>query len=463
MYRRVKIVATLGPASGSEEKIAELIEAGVNIFRLNFSYGTHEEHGESIEKIRRIASKMGREVGILQDICGPKIRINGLRSERIVERGDILRLAEEPDAEAFSISFPGIVEKLKVGDELFFADGTIQSRVVGRDDTGVTLEVLTRGRLLDGKGVTIAKADVELGALTRKDISDIEFGARAGVDFVAISFVGSADDMHKAREIHHSAGGDGWMVAKIERRVALEHIDAIVDASDAVMVARGDLGAEAGVYRVPVLQKRIIESCNSRAKPVIVATQMLTSMVNSPYPTRAEVSDVANAVLDGADAVMLSDETAAGRYPVEAVNTLVSSIYEIEKEYPYYRHLDTVPEEALPHAASALSKYLPCDFIAVLTDSGYTMRELSKYRPSKPLFAIATERSIGRKSTLVWGYLGSVTPKKSDFSTESEMIEDLLLESGSDPDAFILLTGEMEGRGFGKSIRYIRREDRMGN
>ncbi len=464
MESKVKIVATLGPASRSPETIDDLVQAGVNVFRLNFSYGTHSEHAETIETIRSIAGKRSRNVGILQDISGPKIRIRGLDKPREVKKGDRLVMAREPVSDTFSLSFPTIIEELKKGDAIYFADGTVQTLVVEKHPDRVVLEVLTPGRLMEGKGVNFPKADIALHALTDKDREDIVFGARHGVDFVAISFVSDAKDVIEARRIQRDAGGMAWIVSKIERTVAVENIDAIIEESDGVMVARGDLGAEAGLTKVPVLQKRIIRKCNQRGTPVIVATQMLTSMVSSPYPTRAEVSDVANAVFDGSDAVMLSDETAMGRFPIKAVTTLRETILEAQTTYPYYREQTTDIHEAFPHAAASLAQLLPCDFVATLTRSGSTMLQLAKYRPKEPIVAVTTREDIVNKTTLVWGVRGAVVIDEKRIETEQTLVTDLLKRRNVDPDAFLLVTGYLGERiSMGRSVRYIRREDRGRN
>ncbi len=453
-HHKVKIVATLGPSTGSEESIAALIGAGVNLFRLNFSYGSHDSHADTIRTVRRVAAREGRLVGILQDICGPKIRIRGLGKRITVERGERLKLAKKADEEAFSITYPELVDSLKIGEKLFFADGTVETEVVGKEERAVTLEVLTPGALAEGKGVNLPESTLPLRALTPKDRDDLVFGARMGVDFVAISFVNDEKDIEEARSIVREAGSDAWIVAKIERKSALAHIDAIIEASDAVMVARGDLGAEAGLFRVPMLQKEIIARCNRLAKPVITATQMLTSMIASPYPTRAEVSDIANAVLDGTDAVMLSDETAVGRYPVKAVEVLVDTICQTQESYPYFASFTPRPREAFAHAASELSRSLACDFAAALTRSGFTLRHLSRFRPKKPIYAITTTPSLPGKTTLIWGVKECVVVE--GFANEKELVERFLARAGIDPDAFILVTGYLgEKISQGRSVRYI--------
>ncbi len=458
MYPKVKIVATLGPSTESAESIERMIDAGVNIFRLNFSYGTHEEHLKSIRTIRDIAGKKGRHIGILQDICGPKIRIRGLKKRLKVERSQRLFMAEEPSEKAFSITHPELLESLREGEDIFFADGTVHARIVKRSGGIVELEILTPGMLAEGKGVNLPDSEISLSALTQKDREDLRFGAKAGVDFVAVSFVSSADDLNEARRIVKEAGGSSWITAKIERKSALERVDEIIEASDAVMVARGDLGAEAGLYRVPLLQKEIIRKCNIAAKPVITATQMLTSMIGSPYPTRAEVSDIANAVLDGTDAVMLSDETAVGSYPEKAVGVLKDTILQTQ-------HLCTPPKDAAPepaeafsHAAVEMSKLIPCEFIAALTLSGYTVRHLSKFRPQKPIYAITTDRDLLNKSSLVWGVHESVAIE--EFGSEKELTAKFLKLIGKSPSAFVMVTGYLGEKIFqGKSVRYINRRD----
>ncbi|BBG65919.1 pyruvate kinase [Hydrogenimonas sp.] len=458
MHPKVKIVATLGPSTNSRESIGRLIEAGVNIFRLNFSYGTHDEHMETIFNIRSIADEKGRLVAVLQDICGPKIRIKGLNRRMKVERGDRLVMAKTASEQAFSITHPELIESMHVGEELFFADGTVHVRITGKEDGRVDLEVLTPGTLAEGKGVNIPDSRIDLSALTDKDREDLRFGAKAGVDFVAVSFVSSREDIKEARKIVGEAGGDTWIIAKIERKSALERIDSIIEASDAVMVARGDLGAEAGLFRVPLLQKEIIKKCNAKAKPVITATQMLTSMVNSPYPTRAEVSDIANAVLDGTDAVMLSDETAVGKYPEKAVEVLKETILQTQQYCRVPSDIEPGSREAFPHAAVEMSKLVPCDFVAALTLSGYTVRHLSRFRPQKPIYAITPDRSLLKKCTIVWGVNSCVCIE--EFESEKELTSKFLKAAKIEPSAFLLVTGYLGEKIFqGKSVRYINRCD----
>jgi len=458
VHHKVKIVATLGPSTNRADAIETLVDAGVDIFRLNFSYGTHEEHLKTIDSIRRVAEKRGRRIGILQDICGPKIRIRGLKERLSVTPSQKLFMAKKPSEKAFSITHPELIDSFREGEDIFFADGTVHTRIIAKRGDTVELEVLTPGTLAEGKGVNLPDSSIQLSALTQKDRDDLRFGAEAGVDFVAISFVSSADDIDEARKILNGSGANSWIVAKIERKSALEKIDEIIDASDAVMVARGDLGAEAGLFKVPLLQKEIIRKCNLQAKPVITATQMLTSMTCSPYPTRAEVSDIANAVLDGTDAVMLSDETAVGSYPEKAVGVLKETILQTQHRCTPPKDAVPEPSEAFSHAAVEMSKLIPCEFVAALTLSGYTVRHLSKFRPQKPIYAITTDRTLLNKTSLVWGVHQSVAVE--EFESEKELTARFLKLTKRDPSAFVMVTGYLGEKIFqGKSVRYINRRD----
>ncbi len=456
---KVKIVATLGPSCHTLPQIEALIDAGVNVFRLNFSYGSHDEHRAMIRKVREAAQTKEANIAILQDICGPKIRIKGLEKPIELHAGDLVTLAKTPANGAISLTYPQIIDDLQRGDEIFFADGSVQTKVIEKSDSEVILKVYTAGRLMEGKGVNLPKASVHLPAITPKDRDDLIFGAKEGVDFVAVSFVGCKEDVRRARQIQRNAGGDAWIVAKIERKSALEHIEAIIKESDAVMVARGDLGAEAGIARVPILQKQIIRACNEAGKPVITATQMLSSMITSPYPTRAEVSDIANAVLDGTDAVMLSDETAAGSHPLEAVSVLVETIMQAQRAYPYFAPFPPVAREAFPHAAVELSKTLEHDFICALTLSGYTLCHVSKFRPKKPIYCITPNTALVRKTTIIWGVDTTVTI--NHFDNEKELVDKFMARACCRPKAFLLVTGHLgETISLGKSVRYIRPDDR---
>ncbi len=403
MGRKVKIVATLGPATDNKKRVSQLMNAGVNVFRLNFSYGTHESHLKSFQLIRTTAAELGKNVAVMQDICGPKIRIKGMKDIREVNKGDHLVMAKEPDGEVFSITYPHIIDQLNEGDEVYFADGTVKSKVEKKKDDTLVLRAITSGQLREGKGVNIPKSGIKMSALTEKDKADLKFAAKIGIDIVAVSFVETPEDVLEARKILSDNGSDAWIIAKIERKSALKNLDAILNVTDGIMVARGDLGVEAGIFSVPGLQKEMIKKANERALPVITATQMLTSMLHSASPTRAEISDIANAVYDGTDAVMLSDETAVGSFPVEAVEVMVKTLMDTQNHLPKIKKIKPDKTEGFAHAAAEISGDVPCKAIVSFTTSGYTVRQIAKFRPRKPLYAVTFDEKVGHRMALVWG------------------------------------------------------------
>ncbi|BAF70878.1 pyruvate kinase [Nitratiruptor sp. SB155-2] len=398
-----KIVATIGPSS--IEKIDKLILAGVNVFRLNFSHADHKTHKASIKKIRETAKKLGTKTAILQDISGPKIRIGEVDGILELSKGDKIRLVKTHPKSKYdlTLSYPQIIDDLEVGEYVFFADGTIRTKVIEKDSDSVTLLVKNPGVLSSRKGVNFPHSNLRLSAITPKDEKDLRFGAKEGVDIVAISFVNSAQDIKKARSILAQEEANPWIVAKIETKKAVENLESILQASDGVMVARGDLGIEVGIEKVPVIQKRIIKEANRLGKPVITATQMLLSMVNSPFPTRAEVSDVANAVIDGSDAVMLSDETTVGKYPVEAVQTLRKVIDETMSIYPFYKRYEGKDVDAIAGSVADLCRSINPKAIVSFTSSGTTVKSIAKYRPNAPIIAVTHDKKTSHKLSLVWG------------------------------------------------------------
>jgi len=401
--KKAKIVATLGPSSA--DKIEDMIKAGVDVFRLNFSHADHKTHKASIKKIRETAKKLDSKTAILQDISGPKIRIGEINGILELKRGDKIRLVKKNPKSAYdlTISYPEIIDQVEVGEYVFFADGSIRTKVIEKTPEYLVLEVKNDGVLSSRKGVNFPHSNLKISAITPKDEKDLIFGAKNGVDIVAISFVNSKDDILKAKEILKKAGANPWVIAKIETKKAVENLDEILEVSDGVMVARGDLGIEVGIEKVPVIQKKIIRRANKMKKPVITATQMLLSMVNSPFPTRAEVSDVANAVMDGTDAVMLSDETTVGKYPIKAVETLVKIIKEIQSIYPYHKRYETDDDDAIALSVSDLAKAIEPKAIVSFTSSGTTVKSIAKYRPKSPIIAVTHSRDTSRKLKLVWG------------------------------------------------------------
>ena len=384
--KKVKIVATIGPSTSYREMIEELILMGVDVFRLNFSHADHETHKKTISTIRDVSQKLNTHTAVLQDIGGPKIRIGEIDGVLELKRGDILKLAKKDrknDIYTLTISHPEIIDRLKEGEYVFFADGSIRTMVKKKHKDYAELFVKNSGVLSSRKGVNFPHTNLKISAITNKDVGDLIFGAEEGVDIVAVSFVNSKDD--------------------IETKKAVENINEIIKASDGVMVARGDLGIEVGLEKVPVIQKKIIKKANALGKPVVVATQMLLNMVNSPFPTRAEVSDVANALLDGADAVMLSDETTVGRYPKKAVETLVNIILETQNIYLYYKKYESCNNDAIAASVADLCNGINPKAVVSVTSSGETAKNIAKYRPKTPILAVSHTEDILRKLSLVWG------------------------------------------------------------
>ncbi len=405
--RKTKIVVTLGPATDSEAMIEALICKGVNVFRLNFSHGTHEIHAKNIVKIRSISQKMGKEVAILQDISGPKVRIGKIKGVLTLKKGEELVLSKTPDPDnpkVLTLSYPQIIDMVNIGDEVYFSDGTIRSVVVDKDSDRLVLKLLVDGSLTSHKGVNFPHTRLTIPAVTDKDEKDLRFGAKHEVDIVALSFVHSGADIRRARQILAQERFDAMLIAKIETGAALENLDDILEESDGMMVARGDLGAEFGVTKLPRIQKFLIRKANEANKPVITATQMLTSMKENPFPTRAEVSDIANAVYDGTDAVMLSDETAIGKFPIQAVEVLHESAKDAEKDYPFYKDLKPYNSyDAVAKAAVQLAENLKKEALVAFTTSGYSVQALSRYRPKESIYAVSHSLRTHRRLNLLWG------------------------------------------------------------
>jgi len=401
--KKAKIVATLGPSSA--DKIEEMIKAGVDVFRLNFSHADHKTHKASIKKIREIAKKLNSKTAILQDISGPKIRIGKIDGVLELKRGDKIRLVKKNPKNKYdlTLSYPEIIDDVEEGEYVFFADGSIRTKVIEKHPDYLVLEVKNDGVLSSRKGVNFPHSNLKISAITEKDKKDLVFGAKNEVDIVAISFVNSKDDILLAKKILQENNASPWVIAKIETKKAVENLDEILEVSDGVMVARGDLGIEVGIEKVPVIQKKIIRRANKLKKPVITATQMLLSMVNSPFPTRAEVSDVANAVMDGSDAVMLSDETTVGKYPLKAVETLKKVIIETQSIYPYYKKYEIIDSDAIAASVADLCKGIEPKAIVSFTSSGTTVKSIAKYRPKAPIIAVTHSRTTSRKLKVVWG------------------------------------------------------------
>jgi pyruvate kinase len=409
--RRTKIVATIGPATSTPDILRALIEAGATTFRLNFSHGTHEDHQRSIRLIRQISFELNQPVGILQDLQGPKIRLGRFETGSIVlDKGDrfILTSKQIPGThEISSITYEPLADEVPEGAVILLDDGKVEMYVEKVDRVARELHCVTvvGGPLSNNKGVNFPGVYLSIKALTDKDKKDLMFGLDQGVDWVALSFVRNPQDVLEIKELISSAGKNVPVIVKIEKHEAIEEMEAILSISDGVMVARGDLGVELPAEDVPILQKRLIATSNRMGIPVITATQMLDSMVNSPRPTRAEISDVANAIIDGTDAVMLSNETAVGKYPVEAVATMARIAVRIEQEKTNRPFEDT--SRSIPNAISCavgqIAEQLDSAAIMTLTKTGATARNVSKFRPQKPILAVTPHVDVARQLQLVWG------------------------------------------------------------
>jgi pyruvate kinase len=423
---RTKIVATVGPASSGPDALRRLIEAGVSVFRLNFSHGTYETHAAAVSQVRAVSRELGRHVGILQDLCGPKMRLGSIPGDVIdCALGDEYTLVSQgqgADGE-LTCSYANLPDDLKIGETVLFADGTVAMEVVGREPGRARLKVTLAGRLRSRQGLNLPGSDLAVESLTDKDLHDLDWTARHGddVDFVGLSFARTARDVQRLRRELQTRRCRARIVVKIEKPQAVAHLEDIVAATDAVMVARGDLGVEMDVHRVPAIQKRIIALCNAAHRPVITATQMLNSMEHSSRPTRAEASDVFNAVLDGSDAVMLSGESAVGEYPIEAVATMRRICTEAERflktERPVAAEaaslaslIDSITEAGVDAASQAVRR-LDAALIVVADDSGRSALALSNRRPAAPVLALTRTEEAARLLTLCWGVVPVLLPE----------------------------------------------------
>jgi len=432
--RRAKIVCTLGPATNTEEMHRRLLRAGMNVARLNFSHGTHEDHARMIERVRKAAEAEGLPVCLLQDLQGPKMRTGKLQNHTPValRAGEkfVLTGRDVPGtASIVSTTFP-VARDVGVGSRILLSDGLIELRVTKVDGEDVETQVINGGLLGEQKGINLPGTNVSLPSITEKDKADVAFGLKHGIDMVAMSFVRTADDVLQAKQYIGSLGGHVPVVAKLEKPQAIENLEAIFEVADGVMVARGDLGVEVPPEQVPIIQKYIIKRAAEWRKPVITATQMLESMIENPRPTRAEASDVANAIFDGTDAVMLSAETASGKYPLESVCMMVRIIVETESHMheilPIRRRRDHKPlsiSETICESVAHAAEDLDMKAIAVFTQTGTTARLVSKYRPKCPVYAFAHEATIVNQMSLFWGVhpvLCDIVPTAEDMVRGAE-------------------------------------------
>ncbi|KUP06658.1 pyruvate kinase [Bacillus coahuilensis m2-6] len=432
--RKTKIVCTIGPASESMETLTQLVEAGLNVTRLNFSHGDYEEHGARIKTIREVAEKTGKTIGILLDTKGPEIRTNQMENgaielvagnEIVVSMNEVLGTTE-----MFSITYEGLVEDVEPGSKILLDDGLIGLEVIEVNKAAgeIRTKIMNSGTLKNKKGVNVPGVSVNLPGITDKDASDIRFGIEQGVDYIAASFVRRASDVLEIRQLLEESNATHiQIIPKIENQEGVDNIDEILEVSDGLMVARGDLGVEIPAEEVPLVQKMLIKKCNALGKPVITATQMLDSMQRNPRPTRAEASDVANAIFDGTDAIMLSGETAAGDYPVEAVQTMNNIASRAETALNYKeiltarsKNADRNLTDAIGQSVAHTALNLDVNAIIAPTESGHTAKMISKYRPKAPIIAVTANQGVSRRLALVWGVYPKVGSK---VDTTDEMLE----------------------------------------
>ena len=451
-----KIVCTVGPASDSPQLLSQLIKSGMDVARINFSHGTYEQHLRTIKTIRQVSERLHRPVAILQDLPGPKLRVGKLPVERLhLETADKVTLTTKPSKlkSKIPIHYPDLPKAVKRGDTIFLADGTIRIEVKRTKKDEVDGVVVNGGDLTTGKGVNLPRLRIRVPAITHEDKEHVKFGVENKVDIIAVSFVQKVDDIKEARKVAKNHGHEIFVVAKVEKREAVDNLEDIVQEADGVMVARGDLGVELKLELVPIIQKRIIHESNRLGKPVITATQMLESMVSAPTPTRAEVTDVANAIIDGTDAVMLSEETAIGNYPIEAVQILGRVAEETEMFLPkeisaqrrgWYEHSQA---DALALGACETALQVSASAIVAPTRTGRTARLVSKYRPPLPIVALTSHPEVQRQLLLSWRVQtlptkAINTSEEIFYEAEKTVVKTKLAHKG---DRIVIIAGDPKG------------------
>jgi len=434
MPKRTKIIATIGPASSSPAVIAKLIHAGMDAARLNFSHGERKDHITRIRLIRQASISAGKPIAIIQDLQGPKLRVGNMQNDGVaLKRGAIVTLTAKKvvgTSSLISITYSRLAKDLRPGDTVLFDDGRLELRVLRRSGSGLQCKVIRGGTLKSHKGVNLPGANLILPSLSPKDRQDILFGIGRGVDYIALSFVRSASDIEATRSFIRKAGADIPIIAKIEKPEAIRNLDEIIQAADGIMVARGDLGVEMSPEQVPLLQKLIIRACNDAEKPVITATQMLESMIENPQPTRAEASDVANAILDGTDCVMLSGETAVGKHPVQAISVMARIAVQAEtslEPIPPDKHIGGL-DESVAHAACRAAAEQHVRAIVTFTQSGSTALLVSKHRPAADIIAPTPFERVARKVSLYWGVIPVILKTKKTTDDMIRSVEAIMLE-----------------------------------
>ncbi|WP_243793445.1 pyruvate kinase [Saccharopolyspora gloriosae] len=454
MSRRAKIVCTMGPATASPEKVAELVSSGMDVARLNFSHGSHSDHQQVYDLVRTAAKESGRAVGILGDLQGPKIRL-GKFADGPVEwnTGDVVRITIDDvqgTHDRVSTTYKGLAADAKVGDRVLVDDGKVGLTVSAIEGNDVVLDVVEGGPVSDNKGLSMPGMDVSVPAMSEKDIADLEFALQLGVDFIALSFVRSPADIDLVHQVMDRVGRRLPVIAKLEKPEAVDNLEAIVLAFDGVMVARGDLGVELPLEHVPLVQKKAIRIARENAKPVIVATQMLDSMIHNSRPTRAETSDVANAVLDGTDAVMLSGETSVGDYPIETVQTMSRIVEAVEDGSPTPPALSHVPRTkrgVISYAARDIGERLSAKALVAFSQSGDTVRRLARLHTRLPLLAFTPEESVRSQLALTWGTETFLVPKVDTTDQMVRQVDQAMLSLGRSQrgDMVVVVAGSPPG------------------
>ncbi len=462
--KRTKIVCTIGPASNSRSRIKQLISAGMDVARLNFSHGTHKDHTDNINNIREISADMDRHTAILQDLSGPKIRVGEFPDGDVtLLRGNefILTGKDVPGNEHIaSLSYRNLPGEVKPGDILLLSDGMIQLKVIASDNVEIRCKVEVGGQLSSHKGINLPTGTLKIPSMTAKDKKDLKIGIKQEVDYIALSFVRKANDIDQIKQSIKDSGSEIPVIAKIEKHEAVNNIDGIIAATDGIMVARGDLGVEIPAENVPAVQKMLVRKCNKASKPVITATQMLRSMVDNPIPSRAEVTDVANAILDGTDAIMLSEETAIGHFPIKAVKIMSRIAARTESSEDFIRamsHRD-LPEgssvtEAIGHSAVHVAHQINAVAIMTPTAHGKTPLAIARYRPPARIIALSSDRVTLRRLSLIWGVTPVYMDNSDDLNMMMRTIVDKAIEQGFKQEDKLVVTASVPAGGMTNMIK----------
>lgn len=440
-FKRTKIIATLGPASRNKDMMLKLHKAGANIFRMNFSHGDHADHQTAIDWVKELNEEHDTNICLLQDLQGPKIRTNMIEGDAVeIKAGDEIQIVADDfvgNAQKISTTYKTIAQDVKAGDTILIDDGNLELKVKSTDGTTVTAEIIFGGMLKSRKGINLPNTEISEPSLTEKDLKDLEYGISQNVDWIALSFVRTAADLYDLKDRIKKAGKGCKVIAKVEKPEAIENMDEIIEATDALMVARGDLGVEVDMAKVPMMQKELIAKCNAAGKPVIVATQMMESMITNPRPTRAEANDVANAITDGADTVMLSAESAAGDFPEQAVSSMARICREVEangkiynKHYEPAKNSETLLNDSVVDSACQLADFTDAKAIIAMSESGYSALRIARNRPNARIFAFTSDPKMVTRMNLAWGVTAFHYDKQNSSDDTIEEVKRILKEKG---------------------------------